>query len=259
MTRWFATLLFLLLGKSATAFAQQVEAESIEIGLSTDRIAITAGFTGADLTIFGALDNADPLVVRQGRYDIVVVLQGPAASTVVRRKERIFGMWINRHSETFESVPISYSLATTRAIQDIADSESFSRLSLGIDNIFLKPLEPSGAEQVAEFSDALRNRKQKTGLYSERVGGVQFLSQTLFRATLSLPPNVPIGTHRARAFLFKNGVFLKETSAPLSILKSGFEDAIYRAAHGYSFFYGIGAVLLAMLTGWLGRIVFRKD
>lgn len=259
--RWLKALALLLAALYPfSGIAQENTAESIEIGLSTDQIAITAGFAGADLTIFGALDNADPLVVRQGRYDIVVVLQGPAAPTVVRRKERIFGMWINRQSEEFENVPISYSLATTRAIQDIADSESFSRLALGVDYIFLKPVEPNGATaQTAEFTDALRNRKKKSGLYSERVGGVQFLSQTLFRATLSLSPNVPIGTHRARAFLFKNGIFLRETSAPLTILKSGFEDGIYRAAHSYSFMYGIGAVLLAMLTGWLGRIIFRKD
>ncbi|MEZ5810221.1 MAG: TIGR02186 family protein [Rhizobiaceae bacterium] len=258
MTRLAACLACLLL-LSVVAKAQQVDPETIEIGLSTDQIAITADFTGADLTIFGALDNADPLVARQGRYDIIVVLQGPAVPTVVRRKERLFGMWINRHSLAFESVPISYSLATSRAIQDIADDESFRRLSLGVDYIHLKPRENSDITLVGDFTEALRNRKEKSGLYNERIGGVQFLSQNLFRASLSLPPNVPVGTHRARAFLFKNGVFLKETSAPLSILKAGLEDTIYRSAHDHSFMYGIGAVMLAMLTGWLGQAIFRKD
>ena len=69
--------------------------ETIEIGLSTDSVAITSNFAGADLTIFGALDNADPLVARQGRYDVIVVLEGPARPVVVRRKNRILGMWIN--------------------------------------------------------------------------------------------------------------------------------------------------------------------
>lgn len=252
-----ASIIFLAFLWTGLAIAQPADPESIEVGLSTDRIAITADFSGADLTIFGALDNADPVLARQGRYDVIVVLQGPAAATVVRRKERVFGVWINRRSQTFQNVPISYSLATTRAIQDIADSESFSRLSLGINNIHLKP--ESGSFGASEFSEALRERKRVSGLYSERIGGVQFLSQSLFRATLSLPPNVPVGTHRARAFLFKNGVFLKETSAPLLILKSGLEDAIYQAAHSYSFFYGVGAVLIAMLIGWLGRIIFRRD
>src|SRR5690606_10342821 len=36
--------------------------ETIEIGLSTETIAITSNFGGTGLTIFGALDNADPMI-----------------------------------------------------------------------------------------------------------------------------------------------------------------------------------------------------
>ena len=72
---------------------------------------------------------------------------------------------------------------------------------------------------------------------------MQFLSQNLFRATLALAPNVPVGTHKARAFLFKNGMFVKETSAQLAIVKSGFEQSIFSFAHDYPLFYGIFAVL----------------
>ena len=60
---------------------QATNPESIQIGLSTNRVAITADFSGADLTIFGSLDNADPLVARQGRYDVIVVLEGPAQAS----------------------------------------------------------------------------------------------------------------------------------------------------------------------------------
>ena len=234
--------------------------EGIEIGLSTDRVSITADFTGADLTIFGALDNADPLISRQGRYDVIVVLEGPPRPVVVRRKDRILGMWINIEATTFVNVPVSYSVATTRAPQDITDPKTYRQLSLGADRIYLQP-EEKATDPVTldEFTDALRARKKATGLYSERVGGVQFLSQNLFRATLALAPNVPVGTHKARAFLFKSGVFVKETSAPLVIVKSGFEQSIFRFAHDYSLFYGIFAVMLAMLTGWLGSVVFRRD
>jgi len=45
-------------------------------------------------------------------------------------------------------------------------------------------------------------------------------------------------THRARAFLFKNGLFIKEMSVQLAIQKSGVEQSIFRAAHEYSLFYG---------------------
>ena len=254
-----AALAFMALATDPSP-AQNQPPENIEIGLSTDRVAITSDFTGADLTIFGALDNADPLLLRQGRYDVVVVLEGPARPVVVRKKTRVLGMWINTESETFVNVPVSYSVATTRQPQDITDTESYRQLSLGADYIYLQPLDRAGnPKTIAEFTEALRLTKKLTGLYAERVGGVRFLSQSLFRATVLLPPNVPVGTHRARAFLFRSGVFVKETAAPLVILKSGFEQSIYRFAHQDSMLYGIFAVLLAVVTGWLGRIVFKRD
>lgn len=239
---------------------QSQSVEGIEIGLSTDRIAITSDFSGADLTIFGALDNPDPLINRQGRYDVIVVLEGPSRPVTVRRKERVLGVWMNTKSETFVNVPVSYSVATTRMPQDITEPKSYRQLSLGADYIYIEPADKTAATfTIEEFRSALRARKKATGLYNVRVGGVQFLSQTLFRATVSLAPNVPVGTHQARAFLFRNGVFIRETSAPLAILKAGFEQSIYEAAHDYSFLYGFLAVALAILTGWLGRLIFKRD
>jgi uncharacterized protein (TIGR02186 family) len=244
----------------ACALAQTAGGESIQIGLSADTVSITSDFTGADLTIFGSIDNIDPSVAREGGYDVIVVLEGPARPVVVRRKERVFGMWINTEAETFVNVPFSYSVALTRQPQDIAEPKVYHRLALGIDNIYMQPLDPTAdPATIKEFTAALRARKKASGLYSERPGAVQFLSQTLFRATVSLAPDVPVGTHRARAFLFKRGSFVAQTSAPLVILKGGFERRIYQIAHDDSFFYGVFCVMLALFTGWLGRVIFRRD
>jgi len=234
--------------------------ESIQIGLSTNRVTITADFDGADLTIFGSVDNSDPLVARQGRYDIIVVLEGPPQDVVVRRKERVLGVWVNMESQTFTNVPVTYSVATTRQPQDITGPDSYKRLSLGADNLHIEPLDRGGdPAETDQFRQALRERKAAAGLFNMRVGGVEFLSQSLFRASLPLSPSVPVGTYKARAFLFKNGVFIKESSAQLSIVKSGFEQTIYRFSTNHGPSYGILATLLAVVTGWLGRIVFRKD
>lgn len=255
-----AVALLFALALPATAQAPNPLPEGIQIGLSTDAVSITAGFSGADLTIFGSLENPDPLVARQGRYDVIVVLEGPPRPVVVRRKDRVLGVWVNLESETFENVPVSYSVATTRPLQDITEPNSYRQLSLGASNLYMKPADATDSPAtIEEFTMALRERKAATGLYSENVGGVQFLSQNLFRATVRLAPNVPVGTHKARAFLFKSGLFLKESSAQLEIRKSGFEQSIFRVAHDYSFLYGVFAVSLAMITGWLGRLIFRKD
>lgn len=234
--------------------------ESVQIGLSTDLIRITADFAGADLTIFGALENVDPLVSRQGRYDVVVVLEGPARPVTVRRKDRVLGIWMNTQSEGFVSVPQSYAISTTRAMQDITNPDSYRQLALGPDNIHMRPEEPDQSPAtITEFTAALRDRKKAVGLYNERIGGVQFLSSNLFRATVTLAPDVPVGTHKARAFLFKNGLFVKESSAQLGIVKSGFEQLIFRLSANHGMFFGFLSVGVAIVTGWLGRVIFRRD
>lgn len=252
--------LAVMLGAAAGAGAQEGPPERIEIGLSTDSVAITPNFAGTSLTIFGALDNADPMISRQGGYDVIVVLEGPGQPIVVRRKSRVLGMWINTQSEEFVKVPSSYSEAMTRVPQDITSPATYRRLALGPDYLRVAVRgKDNAAGAIEEFRKALVRKKRVAGLYSERPGNVQFLSQSLFRATLSLAPNVPVGQHLARAYLFRSGQFLRETSAPLTIRKSGAEQRIYESAHDHGLLYGLAAVLLAAITGWLGRVIFRRD
>jgi uncharacterized protein (TIGR02186 family) len=99
--------------------ATETVREGLEIGTSTSEIAITSDFRGADLTIFGALSNTDQLLLAIGQYDVVVVLEGPREDATVRKKERVFGIWVNRRSMTFEAVPHSYSMSSSRGIEDL--------------------------------------------------------------------------------------------------------------------------------------------
>jgi uncharacterized protein (TIGR02186 family) len=248
-----------LITLGSAAFAQDsLPPETIQIGLSTDTIGIGADFGGANLTIFGALTEADPLIQRQGRYDIVVVLEGPEVPLVLHRKGRVLGMWMNTASQAYEQVPLSYIASSTRAIQDITDKKTFSQLSLGLEALAFESNRYQ-TRRDEEFSTALKEINKKSGRYSDDSGVVEFISPNLFRATLKLPANVPVGKHKARAFLFRNGTFIKESSTGLQIEKAGFEQQLFVFAHENSAFYGFGAVGIAMLIGWLGRVIFRKD
>lgn len=245
---------------AANAAEQARVPERIEIGLSTQAIGITSDFTGQALTIFGAIDNVDPLVHRQGRYDIFVIIEGPRSELVTRRKARVFGIWMNVESQSFDNTPQSYLIASTRLARDITSLDTLARLSLGIGQIRVQPHpDRKQAREVEAFTAALRRLKQNAGLYQEFPGGVQFISQSLFRAEVALPANVPLGQHRARAYLFRNGELVGQTQAPLRIAKAGFEFAVSDFARNQSLYYGLSSVLLALFIGWLGRIVFKKD
>jgi uncharacterized protein (TIGR02186 family) len=239
---------------------QLAEREGLEIGISTSEIAITSDFSGADLTVFGALTNTDQLLLAIGQYDVVVTLEGPRDWTTVRRKERLFGIWVNRTSLTFEQMPISYSLASTRPVEEIAEDDLLTSLGIGIDHLALTPTGfISNAANLSEFRDAFRRLKQNRGLYQRDTGGVRFVSSSLFQATLRLPANIPNGVHTVHAHLFKSGEFIASKELPLRVIKTGLEEAITEAAHEQPLAYGTFAVLLALITGWAASLIFRKD
>lgn len=234
--------------------------ESIEIGTSTSEIAIASDFRGADLTVFGALGNPDQLLLAIGQYDIVVTLEGPLAPATVRRKERVLGIWVNTQSMGFAPVPESYSLASTRALEDIARPQVLADVGVGFHYMALNPTAYGGAAaRLSEFRDAFRRLKETGGLYQRDAGGVRFVSASLFRATLRLPANIPDGVHTVKAYLFKSGTYVTGRTLPLRVVKTGLEQTITEAAHETPYLYGLFCVFLAVVTGWGAGLIFRKD
>lgn len=233
--------------------------EKLEIGISTDEIAISSDFRGADLTIFGAIEGYDPSLLAQRKYDIVVALEGPKDNNTVRIKERVFGIWVNSRSMTFELVPESYSLSSTRDVETIAEPPVLNGVGVGIQHIRLSPIGYVGyGSNLTEFRDAFRRLKESGGFYQKDPGGVQFISASLFKATVKLPASVPNGTHVVRAHLFRDGVFIAEKAMPLRVMKTGIEQMISNAAYNNSLAYGAFSVFLALITGWLASVMLGR-
>jgi len=70
--------------------------EALVADLTNHLIAITTGFTGAAVVLFGAID---------GPGDIAVVIRGPDRDVTVRRKTRVAGIWVNSEEVNFGNVP----------------------------------------------------------------------------------------------------------------------------------------------------------
>ena len=234
--------------------------EQLDIGISTNEIAISPNFSGADITVFGAIGQADDFLLAIGSYDIIVALEGPRRPATVRRKERVAGIWVNRHSVRFEPVPASYSISSTRPLDSIAKQIVLSAHDVGIQNIRLIPTGAIGdGSLIGDFRAAMLRIMQSNGLYQRDPSGVQFISQSLFRASVRLPANIPVGEHTVRAELYRNGQFVTQKTISLRVVKTGLEQFTYNLAHQYSLIYGLLAVGFALFTGWLSSVIFRKD
>jgi uncharacterized protein (TIGR02186 family) len=263
---WRATVAALLLtaGHAAAQVATPEDLpptrEALNIGISSTEIAIVPDFAGTDVTVFGAIENVEPALLAKGGYDIVVALEGPRDRITMRRKERIAGIWINRHSVVFEAMPESYSMTSTRDLSRIAGDLELVTHSVGLPRARIVPSSFSGrAGEVALYRDAFLKLKTESRLYQENPGGVKFVSSSLFAATIHIPADVPNGRHLIRAYLFKDGRVVDEKQLEMSVVKTGIEEAITAAAFDQPMLYGVFAVLLAVLTGWAASLMFRRD
>ncbi|MEL6734664.1 MAG: TIGR02186 family protein [Pseudomonadota bacterium] len=244
-----------------TAFwSQSAFSQEIQIGLSNDTVAISSSFDGTDLIVFGTIEGADAQRLIDRAYEVAVVLIGPLEPVVVRRKERRFGVWVNGKSMRFENIPASYSVATSKALDEIADQKETSVLQIGLQNLQMAPLvEDADSVDARTFRESLKRIKTDKALFVEKIGGVEFISPSLFKARVPLPASVPIGEHRARAFLFSEGKMVSAKSVSFQVRKIGFEQFTYDLAHSNGLLYGIIAVLVAITTGWLANVIFQKD
>ena len=86
-----------------------------------------------------------------------------------------------------------------------------------------------------------------------------FLTPTLFRASLSLPAGVPIGSYAVDVKLFSEGAFIAQTDSAFEIVKVGFEQFVVSASREHALLYGMTTAAMALLTGWIASVVLRRD
>jgi uncharacterized protein (TIGR02186 family) len=246
----------------AAALATPARAERIVSTLSTSRVLISSNFTGAEVVLFGSVERDAQTVARRGNYDIVVTVRGPRESIVTYRKERVFGIWVNVDSRTFVDAPSYLTVLANRTINDIADINTLRRTQTGLARILL-PQEIAGdiADSIRDdpFRQNFLRLKIERGLYRETQNGVTFLTPALFRAAIPIPDNAPTGSYDVDVKLFADGAMLARQQTALEVVKIGFEQFVANAARDHGLLYGLATALMALLTGWLASVVFRKD
>ncbi len=246
-----AVLIFLWLF-CGMVLPSQAHAQSVPLvaDLENHLVAITTGFTGTDVLLFGATD---------GPGDVVIIVRGPAEDITLRRKQRFGPIWANADAVDLRDVPSFYSVASNRNPEDFASFRLRERYQIGLENLRLtfddQKLEP---EQRTTYRDALLRLNQDRSVYTAEVGRVSLLANRLFRTELHFPANVPTGVYFVEIYLFRNGDVASAEIVPLSISKIGVGAEIYEFAHNLAPLYGLIAIALAVLAGWAAEAVFRR-
>jgi uncharacterized protein (TIGR02186 family) len=237
-------------------------AERLIASVSNHRVTVTPNYAGEELVLFGSVERDAQTPANRTSYDLLVTVSGPRADMVTRRKERRFGIWINTDSRQFLKVPSYLALFSNRPFDAIASPEVQRRQGLGLNNVLLtQRVGPDYADVVPNdpFRSAFVRLRSERGLYREATSAVTFLTPTLFRTGIPLPGEVPIGTYNVEIKLFADGALVTRTETAFEIVKVGFEQFIANNARQNGFVYGLVTAFMALMTGWMASIVFRKD
>ena len=225
--------------------------------VSSRQIQIRYTFAGAQLLLFGAIVYPSGRVPKNPP-DVVVVVKGPAEPIIVREKQRIAGIWMNADSSRFRSAPSFYAVASSSPISKLVDERTAAIYELGVHNLQLSPGTTALPDRARRFEAGLLDLRQRQGLYSESDHGVEITDGVLYRATINIPSQVPVGTYTAETFLVANGRVLAAATRDIDIGKSGFERFVALAARRHSALYGLFAVFLSLALGWSAAAIFRR-
>jgi uncharacterized protein (TIGR02186 family) len=236
--------------------------ETVQADVSTRSVAITSSFTGVEIVVFGAVEYSRQTSTEVGLYDIVIVLEGTATRLIARRKSNVAGLWINTHSITFESVPSYYAIVSTRPLDELADPLMLRENDIGFEYVRMTPIRgwETGitTADLEDFKSAVIWLKQRDRLYIEDKYGVAFIGRSLFRASIDLPANVPVGPLEARVHLFREGRLLSTYRTRVNLQREGLERFLHTAAFSYPLLYGVFTVLLSVGAGLAASTVFRR-
>jgi len=233
----------------AIAGLARAAGEPLEVDLNARFIAVTAGFTGATVDLYGATDGAG---------DVIVVVRGPPMDITMRRKERVAGIWINAASLEFDNVPGYYHVAASKPLGEIATPETLAASVIGVDRLPLAMNAAVAAPEASEWRAALVRVQQRSGLFPQQVGKVFFRGTRLFTTRLVLPANVPTGHYDVDVLLVEGRHIIGHRQAQLEVRKTGFEAGVHSFAHERPALYGLIAIIIALVAGWLAGLVFRR-
>lgn len=245
---WKTFLAFLVMVSAAVA-QDQVEVVFVN---SDPVVAVHSNFRGQAITLFGNIEAGAG--ASTGPFAVVVLVQGPSSDWVVREKQRQFGLILNSGSAHYMSTPSFYAVLSSSPLAQIVDPDSLGQPRLSLPGMAALARMDGAEDFDAEFVRLMR----RTGRFVEEERGVTMLSPTAFSVRVPLASDATNGLYLARALVYSNGQFVGEATTRFTVRTQGFERFVADTARMNPALYGLATIILALVTGWLGGVLFKR-
>ena len=236
-----------------TPFIAVEASDTIVGGLSSKNISINTTFTGSKILIFGSIkrNSSEKIIPSQ----IIVEVLGPNTDITIRKKKKIFGIWVNSDPTKIYNSPSFYSLLFTDKPEKILDQAELEKTSIGKKQFF------NSKNKEQSYIDAVHAKiriKTKEGSYIFDNNPIVIKDQTLFSAQVLLPANLTEGDYKTQIHLVQSGKVISSFTDIIKVRKIGVEKWLYKMAHEQPLLYGLFSIFLALFFGWSAETLFRK-
>jgi hypothetical protein len=99
---------------------------------------------------------------------------------------------------------------------------------------------------------------EKKKLYATGSNKIDFLDETLFKVVLDFPKNIARGVYNVEIYLINEGGLMSFQSIPIYVRQVGFSARVFDFAYEESFLYGLLAIAIALVSGWLANYLFAR-
>jgi uncharacterized protein (TIGR02186 family) len=247
-----------LLALALFAMATPAGAEKLASTVSNSTISITSSFDGAVVSLFGSIQGDVQGLAARGPYNVIVVVTGPLQDRVTRLKTNNWGIWSNTDQVVFRQFPSFYDVLASGKLDNIADPDVLAAKNI-LPIAQAQATSSEGATTKAtEFGTQLVRLMTEDGHFAVREDAVRFLAENAYVAQLTLPSDVANGPFLAHTIVLKDRQVVAERTEGFAVRKTGFENFVFVASRQQPLLYGIVCVILALGTGWLAGVAFRR-
>ena len=226
---------------------------SIVSNIDKKEIELTTRFDGSKILVFGALTESkdDPT--------LVIELVGPEQDITVRKKSKVWGIWVKKDYAKFEKIPSFYQINSTNLNSDKRREIIHKKLK----KYFFSKLKDNETttqkilDKKNYFSELLRLKKNINNirLFENEISVMQ---RKLFFSTIQLPQKIFPGEYKVIiSLLDENHNVINSSDEVVKVSKTGIQKFLSFNATNNSTFYGIFSVMLALFLGFSAAQIFR--
>lgn len=224
-----------------------------DLKIAPDQVEIGTSFDGCCMSVSGEIPRGSQAVIE---------VIGQASPTALMRKGRRAGLWMNVGEIKVEGAPSLY-LAMSTAPDLLSSSSSTAAPEWGYQALQGK-MRLTGRIQEGErgrFLEEFLQLKESEGLYGLFAGALKVADaggeRLKISGTFSLPAKISPGTYQVRLSILQEGQVVRRNNASLKVVMVGFPALLSDLAYQHGALYGILAVVIAIVTGFLMGFIFK--